>query len=104
MKKPEATDIVAFHAVSTLPDSLEARRKILGALLAACPRSRYAERISVMLEYLEQHQACLESSTRLRQACGRPEFTLSNPEIFRGKSSKSHSMSKSQTQNPNQYE
>jgi hypothetical protein len=103
MKKPEATDIVAFHAVSTLPDSLEARRKILGALLAACPRSRYAERISVMLEFLEQHQACLESSTRLRQAYGAPESTAC-PEIFRGKNSKFHSMSKSQTQNPNQYE
>jgi hypothetical protein len=78
MKKPEATDILALHAVSTLPDSLEARRKILCALVAACPRSRYAESISVLLEYLEQHQACLERS------------------MF-------HSMSKSQTQNPNHY-
>ena len=57
-KSEPAADIVARHAVATLPDSLEARRRILGALLAACPRSRYAERISVMLEYLEQHQAC----------------------------------------------
>jgi hypothetical protein len=79
MKKPEATDILALHAVSTLPDSLAARRKILCALLAACPRSRYAERISILLEYLDQHQACLESSTF-------------------------HSMSKTQTQSPNQYE
>jgi hypothetical protein len=53
-----ATDILALHAVATLPDSLAARRRLLSALLAACPRSRYAERISVMLEYLEQHQAC----------------------------------------------
>jgi hypothetical protein len=53
-----APDIVALHAVATLPDSLAERRRILCALLAACPRSRYAERISVMLEYLEQHQAC----------------------------------------------
>jgi hypothetical protein len=53
-----ATDIVALHAMRTLPDSLEARRRILCALLAACPRSRYAETISVMLEYLEQHRAC----------------------------------------------
>jgi hypothetical protein len=53
-----ATDIVARHTVATLPDSLEARRRILCALLAACPRSRFAERISVMLEFLEQHQAC----------------------------------------------
>jgi hypothetical protein len=56
-----ATDIVALHTVATLPDSLEARRKILGALLAACRRSRYAERISVMLEHLEQHQACAKT-------------------------------------------
>jgi hypothetical protein len=79
MNKPEAADILALHAVSTLPDSVQARRRILCALLAACPRSRYAERISVILEYLEQHQACLESS-------------------------KFHSMSKTQTQSPNQYE
>jgi len=57
-KREPATDIVALHAVATLPDSIHARRKILCALLAACPRSRYAERISVMLEHLEQHQAC----------------------------------------------
>jgi hypothetical protein len=57
-KSELATDIVALHAVTTLPDSLGARRRILCALLAACPRSRYAERISVMLEHLEQHQAC----------------------------------------------
>jgi hypothetical protein len=57
-KDEPASDIVARHTVATLPDSLEARRRILCALLAACPRSRYAERISVMLEYLEQHQAC----------------------------------------------
>jgi hypothetical protein len=57
-KSEPATDIVALHAVATLPDSLEARRRLLCALLAACRRSRYAERISVMLEYLEQHQAC----------------------------------------------
>lgn len=57
-KDEPATDIVALHAVATLPDSLEVRRRILCALLAACPRSRYAERISVMLEYLEQHRAC----------------------------------------------
>jgi hypothetical protein len=57
-KSEPATDIVARHTVATLPDSLEARRRILCALLAACPRSRYADRISVMLEYLEQHQAC----------------------------------------------
>jgi hypothetical protein len=57
-KSEPATDIVALHAVATLPDSLEARRRILCALLAACPRSRYAERISVMLEHLEQHRAC----------------------------------------------
>jgi hypothetical protein len=57
-KSELASDIVARHAVATLPDSLEARRRILGALLAACPRSRYADRISVMLEHLEQHQAC----------------------------------------------
>jgi hypothetical protein len=79
MKKPEAADILALHAVSTLPDSLEARRKILCALVAACPCSRYAERISVMLEYLEQHQACLDRS-------------------------KFRPMSKPQTQNPNQNE
>ncbi len=52
-----ATDILALHAVATLPDSLEGRRRILRALLAACPRSRYAEKISLMLECLEQHQA-----------------------------------------------
>jgi hypothetical protein len=57
-KSEPAADILARHAVATLPDSLKARRRILCALLAACPRSRYAERISVMLEYLEQHQAC----------------------------------------------
>jgi hypothetical protein len=57
-KSELAPDIVTLHAVTTLPDSLEARRKILCALLTACPRSRYAERISVMLEYLEQHRAC----------------------------------------------
>jgi hypothetical protein len=57
-KGEPASDIVARHAVATLPDSLEARRRILCALLAACPRSRYAERISVMLEHLEQHHAC----------------------------------------------
>jgi hypothetical protein len=57
-KSEPATDIVALHAVATLPDSLEARRRLLCALLAACPRSRYAERISIMLEYLEQHRAC----------------------------------------------
>jgi hypothetical protein len=70
MKRPEATDILALHAVSTLPDSMEARREILCALLAACPRSRYAERISVMLEFLDQHQACLQSSTRPGQGDG----------------------------------
>jgi hypothetical protein len=59
--EPPATDIVALHAVATLPDSLEKRRKILCALLEACPRSRYAERISVMLEHLEQHQACAQT-------------------------------------------
>ena len=53
-----ATDILALHTVATLPDSLAARRKILCAFLTACPRSRYAERISIMLEYLEQHHAC----------------------------------------------
>ena len=58
IKSDPATDIVALHAVATLPDSLQARRRILCALLTACPRSRYAERISVMLEFLEQHQAC----------------------------------------------
>ena len=57
-KREPATDIVARHTVATLPDSLEARQRILCALLAACPRSRYAERISVMLEHLEQHHAC----------------------------------------------
>ncbi len=57
-KNELATDVVALHTVATLPDSLQARRRILCALLAACPRSRYAERISVMLEHLEQHQAC----------------------------------------------
>ncbi len=56
--EPPATDIVALHTVATLPDSLERRRKILRALLEACPRSRYAERITVMLEHLEQHQDC----------------------------------------------
>jgi hypothetical protein len=67
MKKPEATDIVALHAVTTLPDSLEARRKILRALLAACPQSRYAERISLMLEHLNQHQACFKQSENKTQ-------------------------------------
>lgn len=57
-KSEPAADILALHAVATLPDSLEARRRILCALLAACPRSRYADGISVMLEHLEQHQAC----------------------------------------------
>jgi hypothetical protein len=57
-KSEPAADIVARHAVATLPDSLEERRRILCALLRACSRSRYAERISVMLEHLEQHQAC----------------------------------------------
>jgi hypothetical protein len=60
-KSEPATDILALHAVATLPDSLEQRRKLLCALLAACPRSRYAERISIMLEYLEQHQACAKT-------------------------------------------
>jgi len=60
-KSEPATDILALHAVATLPDSLEARRRILCALLAALPRSRYAERISVMLEHLEQHQACAKT-------------------------------------------
>jgi len=60
-KNEPATDIVALHAVATLPDSLEKRRIILCALLAACPRSRHAERISVMLEHLEQHQACAQT-------------------------------------------
>jgi hypothetical protein len=60
-KSEPATDILALHAVATLPDSLEGRRRLLSALLAACPRSRYAERISVMLEYLEQHQACAKT-------------------------------------------
>jgi hypothetical protein len=53
-----ATDFLARHTVATLPDSLEGRRRVLCALLAACPRSRYAERIAIMLEHLEQHQAC----------------------------------------------
>jgi hypothetical protein len=57
-KSEPATDVVARHIVATLPDSLEARRRILCALLTACPRSRFAERISVMLEHLEQHHAC----------------------------------------------
>jgi hypothetical protein len=61
-KIAESTDIVALHTVKTLPDSLEARQKILRALLAACPQSRYAERISVMLEHLNQHQACFPTS------------------------------------------
>jgi hypothetical protein len=65
-KSEPATDILALHAVATLPDSLEGRRKLLGALLAACPRSRYAERISVMLEYLEQHQACAKTVQNLK--------------------------------------
>lgn len=57
-KSDAREDILALHTVGTLPDSLEARRRVLCALLEACPRSRYAERISVILEYLEQHQAC----------------------------------------------
>ncbi|MGA2748844.1 MAG: hypothetical protein ABSG59_08720 [Verrucomicrobiota bacterium] len=57
MKKPDATDIVTLHAVATLPDSMAARRTILCALLAACPRTRYADRISLMLEHLEQHNS-----------------------------------------------
>jgi hypothetical protein len=56
-KHGPAEDILALHTVSTLPDSLEARRRILFALLTACRRSNYAERIAVMLECLEQHLA-----------------------------------------------
>jgi len=56
-KSEPPPDILARHAAATLPDSLEARRRILCAVPAACPRSRHVERISVMPEYLEQHQA-----------------------------------------------
>jgi len=55
MKRVEAADILAWHALSNLPDSVAGRRQILSAVLIACPGSRYAERISVMLEHLEQH-------------------------------------------------
>jgi hypothetical protein len=57
MKREEAADILAWHALSNLPDSVAARRQILSAVLAVCPGSRYADRISVMLEHLEQHAA-----------------------------------------------
>ena len=54
-KRVEAADILAWQALSTLPDSVAARRKILSAVLALYPASRYADEISVMLEHLEQH-------------------------------------------------
>jgi hypothetical protein len=57
MKRVEATDILAWHALSTLPDSVTGRRKILCAVLTLCSASRYADRISVMLVHLEQHAA-----------------------------------------------
>jgi hypothetical protein len=59
--EPPATDMVALHAVATLPASVEKRRKNLYASLETCPRSHYAERISVMFEHLEQHQACAQT-------------------------------------------
>jgi hypothetical protein len=72
MKRVEATDILAWHALSTLPDSVAARRQILSAVLALCPGSRYADRISVMLEHLEQH-ATIGSKIQLQSARRAPE-------------------------------
>ena len=65
-KSAVANDILALHAVMTLPDSIQARRRLLAALLAACPKSQYAESISVMLEHLEQHRACAEHVQNLK--------------------------------------
>jgi hypothetical protein len=68
MKRVEATDILAWHALSTLPDSVASRRKILSALLALCPSSAYAGRISVMLEHLEQHATISSKIQKLPSA------------------------------------
>lgn len=57
MKRTQATDILAWHTLNTLPDSVAARREILLAVLAMCASSRYADRISVMLVHLERHAA-----------------------------------------------
>jgi hypothetical protein len=72
MRRAEATDILAWHALSTLPDSVAARRRILGAVLTLCPASRYADRISVMLVHLEQ-QATIGSTIQLQSAQRMPE-------------------------------
>ncbi|MGO8698737.1 MAG: hypothetical protein ACLQVY_13570 [Limisphaerales bacterium] len=72
MKRVEATDILAWHALSTLPDSVAGRRKVLCAVLTLCPASRYADRISVMLVHLEQ-QASIGSKIQLQSAPRLPE-------------------------------
>jgi hypothetical protein len=72
MKKTEATDILARHVLSALPDSVAARRQLLSAVLTVCPASRYAGRISLMLEHLEQH-ATISSKFQLQCAQRAPE-------------------------------
>jgi len=71
-KRVEAADILAWQALSTLPDSVAARRKILSAVLALYPASRYADEISVMLEHLEQH-AAISSKFQPQRAERAPE-------------------------------
>ncbi len=66
MKKFEATDILARHVLSTLPDSVAARLQILAAVLAVCPAARDAGRISILLEHLEQHAAIRSKIQPLR--------------------------------------
>jgi hypothetical protein len=72
MKRVEATDILARHALSTLPDSVARRRKILGAVLILCPASPDADTIAVMLVHLEQ-QAAIGSKIQLQSAWRLPE-------------------------------
>lgn len=84
MKKVEAMEIIARHAIATLPDSVGERRQVLDAILAACPKSRYAGKISFLLEHLEQHQSMLERKNRsyagpLAEAFGAVEECRAKP-------------------------
>jgi hypothetical protein len=72
MKRVEATDILAGHALATLPDSVAARRKLLCAVLTLCPAFRHADKILVMLVLLEQH-ATIGSRIQRPSAPRRPE-------------------------------
>jgi len=65
-----SSQILAFHAAASLPDSISGRRKLLGAILEVLPeREPLRATCRQMLIHLEQHERLqLELPLRKKEA------------------------------------